>query len=1059
MPVVQVPFTGGIKQSVADEHLDASANLLTVVNGRYARDGSVEKRNGMQQIGPVHVPGDPTLGTPQRLITRRMGQELAVIDGDSLFSVSTSTGIVAQRGLIPACVATREHILGGSLEVGAQGVAYCSFSLAEGNGFRAVVYRDTTGSATSGNIPINSGNVYFSLYDLAGTILVSSYLVLSGNYLAPQVVIVGTYAYMFAGDVGTGHIDCQVLNLTTLAWTVGAHVVTDALAQYEYVFSVTPYVSGPATGILMLYGQASAGNSRPRYLRLEALPAVTVTASGYLAGATAIMSLASCRYDGTLGVVWFGYEIATGWASFTSYAACLSTAWATIAGAFAVVTAATNTMYLIGVEPCSATQCCFATRYNVQTVTTGGTVTAASVLLILSAGITAGDPVLVSRPFRVTSGGVTRVYGMISIQSSAVHSGQANFTFYLIDLRSLETAVPFRVVACLAPRQGDPQYGILAGAISDFRPIDVTGVGNPVAGTYRTIVGVSGSQEELVSTTEITSFTDLATLDFTGSGNCDYCESAMESYVSSGVPSFYDGAGVSELGFFQWPQGPATVTLAGSGGSLNSGGTNLPYTYCILYSAVDNAQQLHRSTYWSVTTGTPATNDKATLALPPLPFSNRFVGPRAPMIEVYRNTQAAQTIYYYVGSVTCPALQVGGGAYPSAVSFVDGTADATIATHSLLYTTGGLLDSVNPPSFRCILKHNERIWGIDDTGFVVWYSTNFSGSNAPYFNEALTLQFAEGPLTALAELDANLVVFSATSIWIVAGDGPNVTGQGSTLTTATSVPSDVGCANWASMVAFPGGLMFQAPDGGMYLFDRGLNVSYQKAVQNWINDDVVVVSAACSPADSLLRFVLNTGLVVTYDYVLARWAQESYPLTNEPGALSSVCCSVVSAGAWCCGSSHGGLFVEKTDLSAYQCFDLIGATRQWVPMTVTLADFKPGGLQGWAELEYMQWMAHSLDPCDVTVTMAYDGGQNPETRTFTYAALSMGTVAAPNILFARASPSAANAQSASIRVTLLDAPPTGGASTTGAGNRWLGVAFKFSTLGPMYDKLTAAVMK
>jgi hypothetical protein len=42
-----------------------------------------------------------------------------------------------------------------------------------------------------------------------------------------------------------------------------------------------------------------------------------------------------------------------------------------------------------------------------------------------------------------------------------------------------------------------------------------------------------------------------------------------------------------------------------------------------------------------------AANANLTLTIPPLPFSNRFVGSRSPMIEVYRNTQADQLHFYY----------------------------------------------------------------------------------------------------------------------------------------------------------------------------------------------------------------------------------------------------------------------------------------------------------------------------------------------------------------------------------------------------------------------------
>jgi hypothetical protein len=1047
--VIQIPLTGGLKQSVATEYLDPTQNLVTVANGAYLKDGSVQKRMGAAALVQIPVPGDPSFGTPQRLVTRQSGAELDAINGDSLFAVSTTTGVVANRGLVPPCVATRSHLVGGA-QIAANNYTppFGSFSVAEGSGFRAVAYRTALGSATTG-LGITSGTVYLSLYDLNGTIILSALAAAVGNWLAPQVIIIGNYCYLFVGNANTGNIVAVVLNLTTMAFGAPVTVVNDCLYGYENVFAVTPYVGGTTAGILMLYGQADGGGSRPRYLRLEALPALTITAPAGVQGQIGIVTLVACRHDANKGVAWFGWEVDN--VAFNDYAACLSVpSWATIAAAFGVVAPASSS-FRLGLAPMSATQCCYVTAATSQTITTSGAVTAGTVFSIVGA-IDTGDPTIVSAPFCATSGGVTRVYATVSIESGSIPGGQANGSYLLVDLRSFETEVPLRVVATIAPRQGDPDWILLGAGLPDYRMVDVTNVGDPTAGTFRTLAGISGSQEETVNGNEITSFTDLVTFDFTGSVNWQYAEGGVESYLSGGVASYYDGAGVQEMGFFQWPQGPQTVALAGSGGSLNLGGTNLPYTWAVLFACIDNAQQLWRSTYWEVVSAVPATNDSATLIIPPLPFSNRFVGARTPWWELYRNTQAAQTIFYFVTSGPCNPLQLGGGAYPTSVTVVDGTPDTDISTNPLLYTTGGLLDSVNPPSLRCILKHNERLWGIDETGFVVWYTTNFGPSNAPFFNEALTLQFSEGPLTALGELDAYLIAFSATGIWSVAGDGPPVTGQGSSLTTATPVPSPVGCASWTSLISFAQGLMFQAPSGGMYLLDRSLSVTYLKDCQDIINSSVTVVSSELVPGQEVIRFVLSSGTVVTYDWSFSpgRWATASYPANVTSG--------VVANGSWCFGGADGNIYVEKTAASPFPYMDLLATgIEQWVTDTTTLADVKPGGLQGWSELEYAQWIARTLDPCDVTVSLTYNYGQVTESRTFFYSAIATGSPAAPGIALGRVSPQGSNAQPMAVRLSITTSSPTGGTLRTGQGMRILGAAFKVSPLGPIYDNIGAGV--
>ena len=1053
--VIQIPLTGGLKQSVATEYLDPTQNLITVQNGTYQKDGAVQKRPGVAAVtggaAPVYPPGDPVFGVPKRLITRRQGQELAAINGDGIYSVSPSTGVIASRGLVPGCVATREHIVGGSQPVsGNQAAAFSSPSVAVGGGFQLIAYRDQTGASTSG-LSIVSGALYVTLKDANGAVLIDSRYI-SGNQLAPTAVIVGGYGYVFVGTANTGDINCYTINLATLA-VAFVNVVSDALSGYENVFTATPYVGG-GTGILFFYGQASSADSVPRYARMESLPAMTLTGAAGLQAASGIVYSVACRHDqSNTGLAWFGWELVTSGPAETNYAAVLAVpAWTTTHAAFSVI-ASPGGAPRVGVEPMNATQCCYTTAYSAQTITTSGTVVAGTILSILGLGATSGDPFIISRPFRVTSGGVDRIYAMVSYYSASGASGAQNGSYILLDLRAYETSVPLRVVAAMAPRQADLTWVALGVGLPDYNAVSVTGIGQPTAGTFQTLLGITGTQEELTSGgVESTSFMDLGTLDFTGDA-WDYCEAVDESFVACGAPSFYDGSGMQEMGFFQWPQG-VTVSFAGTSGSLSAGS----YTWAILYSGVDNAQQIWRSTYF-LTTGTALATQTATLVIPPLPFSNRFLGgaftisgARVPMIEVYRNTQAAQTIYYFVGSVPCPALQVGGGAYPSAVSFADGASDTLIGTNPLLYTTGGLLDSINPPSFRCILRHNERVWGIDDSGFVVWYSTLFTSSVAPYFNEALTLQFSEGPLTALGELDGNLIAFSANLIWSVAGDGPPLTGQGSTLTTAVPVPTPVGCASWQSLVSFAQGLMFQAPSGGMYLLDRSLNVTYLKECQDIINASVTVVSAALVPGQSVLRFVLSSGTVVTYDWSFTpgRWATASYP--------ASVNSIVVAGGACCFAGADGSVYVEKSSSAAWANYDTgANGLNAWVYDVVTFADFKPSGIQGWAEWEYGQFIARSLDPCDVSVTMTYDYGGATESRTFTQAALASGSPAAPGIVMGRYSPKGSNGQPMAVRISLASLPPSTGSTSTGAGNRWLGIAFKVSQIGAIYDRLGAGV--
>ena len=88
------------------------------------------------------------------------------------------------------------------------------------------------------------------------------------------------------------------------------------------------------------------------------------------------------------------------------------------------------------------------------------------------------------------------------------------------------------------------------------------------------------------------------------------------------------------------------------------------------------------------------------------------------------------------------------------------------------------------------------------------------------------------------------------------------------------------------------------------------------------------------------------------------------------------------------------------------------------------------------------------------MTMTYDYEIAAESRTFTASALRANNASMSQWRF---SPGPKHQQCQAISVTLQDAAPTGIAATSGQGPRWLGLAFRVSPLGPIYDNLAAGV--
>ncbi|HEX7200193.1 MAG TPA: hypothetical protein VF213_11990, partial [Dongiaceae bacterium] len=90
-------------------------------------------------------------------------------------------------------------------------------------------------------------------------------------------------------------------------------------------------------------------------------------------------------------------------------------------------------------------------------------------------------------------------------------------------------------------------------------------------------------------------------------------------------------------------------------------------------------------------------------------------------------------------------------------------------------------------------------------------------------------------------------------------------------------------------------------------------------------------------------------------------------------------------------------------------------------------------------LGHLMFYAHFLDPADIVARVTYDYGASGDDGPVTYHygdLAAVNTVAAQGDLLAGATKS----QVSAVKVTLSDAPPTGGAATTGQGVRWLGLA-------------------
>lgn len=245
-------------------------------------------------------------------------------------------------------------------------------------------------------------------------------------------------------------------------------------------------------------------------------------------------------------------------------------------------------------------------------------------------------------------------------------------------------------------------------------------------------------------------------------------------------------------------------------------------------------------------------------------------------ILIYR-WSAAQQIYYQTTSVTSATLS---STTSDSVTFVDSHSDAQISGNSVIYTTGGVVEDIAPPSTNIMTTFDTRGWLINaEDPNVLWFTKSIIEATPPQWSDQLTMYIAPnagtvsttGPMTAIAPMDDKLIIFKKNAMYYINGIGPDNTGNpnpaynGPIFITAT-----VGCTNQNSIVLIDKGLMFQSAKG-IYLLPRGISEPvYIGAPVEDFNASTVQSAVSISNANEV-RFTLNTGQTLMYDYFFSQW--------------------------------------------------------------------------------------------------------------------------------------------------------------------------------------------
>jgi hypothetical protein len=336
----------------------------------------------------------------------------------------------------------------------------------------------------------------------------------------------------------------------------------------------------------------------------------------------------------------------------------------------------------------------------------------------------------------------------------------------------------------------------------------------------------------------------------------------------------------------------------------------------------------------------------------------------------------AQPVYYQTTSIIQPYLN---DPTADSIAIVDAQPDASILGGPEIYTTGGVIEDINAPATNIITMFDDRVWMLDAEDPNLWWFSKQVIEGTPvemsdlltyYVAPSTAAQGPTGPVTSGAPLDDKLIIFKKNAIYYINGTGPDNLGANSQYPLSPLfITSTVGCENQHSIVFTDVGLMFQS-DKGIWLLRRDLVTEYIGADVESFNGNTVL-SAVCVPETNQVRFTLDSGDTLMYDYFFKQWG-----VFQGVPAVSSCIYQDLHTYINAAGTAYQENPGSYTD------------DGNPVLMSFTTAWLKLAGLQGYQRAYFFYLLGEFLSPHILQLGVAYDYNpaivQNPLIRPTNY---------------------------------------------------------------------------
>ena len=401
-----------------------------------------------------------------------------------------------------------------------------------------------------------------------------------------------------------------------------------------------------------------------------------------------------------------------------------------------------------------------------------------------------------------------------------------------------------------------------------------------VTGNFLTALPVKNAFQADGDSFVLSSNTGLTRLDLKfGESSYNSKQLGQNLHLAGGLLLNYDGDTVTEHGFNLYPENVAYNVTAG--GSTLTAGT---YYYQVTYEWVDAKGQIHRSAPSTLKQVIVNHNHTVTITVPTLQLTAKSAPRSAVRLVLYRGLAGDSSVLYRLADLI-------NNQAVNTLDFTDTNAvtPEQLATKQVLYTTGGVIENVAPPSCTNATLHKNRLFlgGLDENGYIA-YSKEFVSGEGVAFSDFFSLPVdpASGNVTALASMDDKLIIFKKDAIYTLVGDGPLDTGAQNDFSIPQFVSGDLGCENPRSIASIPDGIIFKS-DKGIYLLTRDLQLIYVgQGVEDFNN--LTISSAVVLEDINEVRFTTSDGVTLVFNYEFSQWSTFSnYQAVSAINGLGS----------------------------------------------------------------------------------------------------------------------------------------------------------------------------